>query len=90
MEVVIGNRPHNYNGRLLAYQQSILLDTLKGVDIYERASVITVDSLLAEGLLLKPSLVWKVHSPSKAEVPCEVSYRADGFSWQADYMLVLS
>lgn len=49
-----------------------------------------VDSYLAEGLLLRPTLVWKVHSPKSSSTACEVSYRAEGFSWKSDYNLVLN
>lgn len=86
----MGKKAVNRQGKLLAYQQAILLQTMKGVDIYPVVSALTVDRYLAEGLLLKPALVWKVDSPNKTEVECEVSYRAEGFSWKADYLLQLS
>jgi hypothetical protein len=89
IDVVMGKYAKNKRGSLLAYENAILLKTLTGVDIYQKADTITLDNELSEGLLLKPTLVWRVFSPIKITVPCEVSYRTSGLSWKADYILVL-
>jgi hypothetical protein len=43
---------------------------------------------LPEGLLTKPTLVWKLNSTKAGEHQGEVSYMTSGMSWSADYVLV--
>jgi hypothetical protein len=43
---------------------------------------------LPEGLLTKPTLVWKVNSTKAGEHQGEISYMTAGMSWSADYVLV--
>jgi hypothetical protein len=43
---------------------------------------------LPEGLLTKPTLVWKVNSSKAGEHQGEISYMTAGMSWSADYVLV--
>ena len=45
---------------------------------------------LPDDVVIRPTLVWKVHSTEKTEAKCTVTYRATGFSWKADYIMVLS
>ncbi|HEX5235172.1 MAG TPA: hypothetical protein VFW25_07585 [Silvibacterium sp.] len=41
-----------------------------------------------DGLLLKPTLRWKIFSKDAAQFPAELSYLTHGFSWNATYNLV--
>ena len=44
---------------------------------------------LPEGLLTKPTLVWKLNSTKAGEHEGEISYLTSGLSWSADYVLVV-
>ncbi|MGJ3243393.1 MAG: DUF4139 domain-containing protein [Opitutales bacterium] len=44
---------------------------------------------LGDDAILKPTLTWLVDSPESAAFDARLSYLTDGFSWQADYNLVL-
>lgn len=41
-----------------------------------------------DGLLLKPTLRWKIFSNDTAQFPAELSYLTHGFNWNATYNLV--
>jgi hypothetical protein len=43
---------------------------------------------LPEGLLTKPTLIWKLDSTKAGEHQGEISYMTSGMSWSADYVLV--
>jgi hypothetical protein len=43
---------------------------------------------LPEGLLTKPTLVWKLQTAKGGEHQGEISYLTSGMSWNADYILV--
>lgn len=44
---------------------------------------------LPEGLLTKPTLVWKLSATKGGEHQGEISYMTSGMSWSADYVLVV-
>lgn len=44
---------------------------------------------LPEGLLTKPTLVWKLSASKGGEHQGEISYMTSGMSWSADYVLVV-
>ncbi|MBI3564646.1 MAG: DUF4139 domain-containing protein [Elusimicrobia bacterium] len=44
---------------------------------------------LPEGLLTKPTLVWKLSASKGGEHQGEISYLTSGMSWSADYVLVV-
>ena len=45
---------------------------------------------LPEGLITKPTLIWKVATDKTGEQDVQVSYQTDGLTWRADYNLVMS
>ncbi len=45
---------------------------------------------LPEGLLTKPTLVWKFDSGVKGTVNCDVSYLTKGMNWHSEYVAVVS
>lgn len=45
---------------------------------------------LPQGLITKPTLIWKVNSPSSGEQNVEVSYQTSGMKWHAEYVAVLN
>jgi hypothetical protein len=46
-------------------------------------------STLAQGLLTKPALVWKLRNKAQRTQNFEVAYMTEGLSWRADYVLRL-
>lgn len=45
---------------------------------------------LPEGLLTKPTLVWKLDAKKGGKHDCELSYMTSGMSWRADYVTVVN
>lgn len=56
--------------------------------IAEKVTAIDLPSL-PEGFFTLPTLNWKVWSSKEQTTSCEVAYRTTGFSWKADYTIVL-
>jgi len=46
-------------------------------------------SSLPEGLITKPTLIWKVNSPKAGKQDVEVAYQTTGLNWHAEYVAVL-
>lgn len=44
---------------------------------------------LPEGLILKPTLVWRSESDSGKKSECELSYLTDGLNWHSEYVAVV-
>ena len=45
---------------------------------------------LPEGLITKPTLVWKVNSPSSKSQDIEITYQTQGMNWHAEYVALLN
>jgi hypothetical protein len=45
---------------------------------------------LPDGLITKPTLVWKVNSASQGNQDVEISYQTSGMNWHAEYVAVLN
>ncbi len=45
---------------------------------------------LPEGLITKPTLIWKVDSRSSGRQNVEISYQTSGMQWRAEYVAVLN
>lgn len=45
---------------------------------------------LPEGLITRPTLVWKVNAPKAGKQDVEVSYQTQGMNWHAEYVAVLN
>jgi hypothetical protein len=68
----------NSNGRVLQSGGKILINPPGNPVLTE----------LPEGLLTKPTLVWKLSSSKGGSHEGEISYMTGGMSWSADYVLV--
>lgn len=68
----------NTGGRVLQVGERILLNPAGQLSL----------PALPEGLLTKPTLVWKLSSKQAGEHRGEISYLTGGLSWSADYVLV--
>ncbi|MEM0966942.1 MAG: hypothetical protein AAGJ81_12390 [Verrucomicrobiota bacterium] len=44
---------------------------------------------LGDGSILRPTLSWKIYSPTSADIDAELSYLTNGLSWKSDYNLIL-
>ena len=78
-ESVKGILLSNSNGRVLQSGGKILINPPGNPVLTE----------LPEGLLTKPTLVWKVNSTKSGNHEGEISYMTGGMSWSADYVLVV-
>ncbi len=77
-ESVKGTLLSNSNGRVLRSGGKILINPPGNPVLTE----------LPEGLLTKPTLVWRLNSTRSGDHGGEISYLASGLSWSADYVLV--
>lgn len=68
--------------------QFIIQTSNNRVIIAEKVTAIDLPSL-PEGFFTLPTLNWKVWSSKEQTTSCEVAYRTTGFSWKADYTIVL-
>lgn len=80
-----------YKGKLLRFDDDIIYlepeDRPGSIALVERSGIkeMTFDAL-PQGLVLQPQVVWKVQSGKKrGDYHVEISYLADGITWQADY-----
>ena len=81
-----------YSGRLLSGRGDIILQDEGG-----KVTVVGADDIqefsfpaLPEGLITKPTLVWKLMAPRSGRQEVEITYLTGGVSWQADYVVRLA
>ncbi|MFH1586380.1 MAG: DUF4139 domain-containing protein [Candidatus Diapherotrites archaeon] len=74
-----------YTGVLLGYSDGVLLQTETEV-----ISISDVDKIsfpkLSDGLLTKPTLVWKLYTENTGTRDTQTIYLTDGINWRADYI----
>ena len=84
-----GNESKSYTGKLLSTTEGVLLETAEGI-----VSLSNIDKIifpkLEEGLLIKPTLIWKLLVGIDGKHDIATSYLAGGLSWQADYIAEVS
>jgi len=80
-----------YAGTLLSGRGDIILQDDEG-----RVTVVGADDIqefsfpnLPEGLITRPTLVWRLLSPKAGAQDVEITYLTGGVTWQADYVLLL-
>ncbi|HEU4334181.1 MAG TPA: hypothetical protein VFT32_06755, partial [Candidatus Eisenbacteria bacterium] len=79
-------------GTLLTHDAGslVLQEPGGGLTLLNRAEVRQVGlKELPQGLITRPTLVWRLRSEAGGEQPLEVSYMAGGMSWHAEYVAVL-
>jgi len=85
-----------YSGTLMAFtggdDGDIVLKSKTGEIMIIRRSTIRDITFpqLPEGLITRPTLVWKVNSQKAGTRPAEVSYMTSGISWHAEYVAVVA
>jgi len=89
VQVVEGDASKEYTGKLLSYNDGIVLDTNDGIITISSPSRISFPEL-PDGLLTKPTLVWKVWTEDAGSHETQTVYLTSGLSWRADYIMKLS
>ncbi|MEM1042119.1 MAG: hypothetical protein AAGI91_05765 [Bacteroidota bacterium] len=69
--------------------QGLVLQLDDGRVLLNPPGRIIVDAL-PEGLVSRPSLLWRLDAARSATYPTEVSYLTDGITWTADYVAVVN
>lgn len=85
----IGHDSVRIYGVLLGYSSGYIIKTSQGIQVVNHIDGISFQKL-PEGFYTLPTLHWKVYSPKEITTDCEVAYRTTGFSWKADYTIVLN
>ncbi len=89
IQVKEGDGVKEYKGKLLSYQDGvILLQTEGGVKSFRDVSSIAF-SEIPGGLLTKPTLVWSVYTEKEGKHDAQTSYLTGGLTWNADYIAVV-
>jgi hypothetical protein len=84
-ELLEGTLLSAQNGQIVMRKSDGGLTMLSGLDKY-RVNV----SDLPEGLITKPTLVWKVDARASGQQNAEISYQTSGMRWHAEYIAVLN
>lgn len=85
-----------YSGTLLSFDGNQLVirqaDEKAGIVMVQRGDNVKDIQFgaLPEGLITKPTLVWKLATEKVGEQLIEVAYQTAGINWQADYNAVLN
>ncbi len=78
-------------GRVLSVNQgTVVLETKEGLRFLSTSDLGLRLPALPEGLLTKPTLVWKLSSAAAGRHQVRTTYQTAGLTWRADYNLVLS
>lgn len=93
-QIKVITRDNNmYSGSLLSFDSGyILLKAEDGkVNMISRENIKSMEFVkMPADFRTKPTLVWLVNSQKSGDEDVEVSYMANNFSWQADYVATLS
>jgi hypothetical protein len=85
-----------YSGKLLSFDANQLVirqdDEKAGIVMVQRGDNVKDIQFgaLPEGLITKPTLVWKLATEKVGQHLIEVAYQTGGINWQADYNAVLN
>ncbi len=88
VEVNEGNSSKTYGGKLLSYNDGIMLETENGIVSFKNIEKIIFPQ--DSSILTKPTLVLKVYTTNAGERDVKVSYISNGFSWNANYVAKLN
>ncbi len=78
-------------GKLLAVNQGqIVVQTSQGLRFFAQNDPGIRLPALPEGLITKPTLVWKIQSEAGGEHQVRTTYQTSGMTWRADYNVVLN
>lgn len=74
---------------LSATQGRLVLKTDQGLRIVSASNDIQLQEL-PEGLITRPTLLWRLVAPQAGQRTIETTYQTNGLTWRADYNLLLS
>jgi hypothetical protein len=78
-------------GKLISYEfDNLILQTENGrIKSLSKSNIVDIDfPALPEGLITKPTLVWKIKNDNPGNHKTEVSYMTSGMKWHAEYVAV--
>ena len=90
---VVTKEGRRYDGTLLSFDpQQLILKGSEGLAMIQRPdNVQNIEfGALPEGLLTRPTLVWKVATAKPGKHLTQVTYQTAGMSWQADYSAIVN
>ena len=90
---VVTKQGQKYDGTLLSFDaQQLVLQGAKELFMVQRPdNVQNIEfGTLPEGLLTRPTLVWKVATEKPGKHLAQVTYQTTGLSWRADYSAVIN
>lgn len=91
VKVTFGDKSHE--GTLLASSAGsiVLAREGGGIEILDTdGAAISTEEDLPQGLITRPTLVWKVLSPIGGDRRIQTTYETAGLTWRADYNLILN
>ena len=79
------------SGKVLSVNQGqVVLQTAEGIRFFDAADPGFRLPALPEGLLTKPTLLWKLNSATAGEHQVRTTYQTSGMTWRADYNLIVN
>ncbi|MBC8185417.1 DUF4139 domain-containing protein [candidate division KSB1 bacterium] len=78
-------------GKLISYEfDNLILQTANGrIKSLSKSNIVDIDfPALPEGLITKPTLVWKIENGKAGNHKTEVSYMTSGMKWHTEYVAV--
>lgn len=86
----LGASASTVTGQLLSMNQgALVIQTQGGVRMVPLSGAQVEFGTLPGGLISKPTLVWRLSSPTGGEHSIRTTYQTAGMTWRADYNLVL-
>jgi hypothetical protein len=84
--------PAVIGGDLLSFDPtSLVIKTADSVEVISRAEVTQVSlAAMDANLIVKPTLVWKIHAEQAGQHQAQVTYQTGNIGWRADYNLTLN
>ena len=89
IQVIEGDQVKEYKGKLLSFQDGIILESDGEIISLSNTSKISFKELPG-GLLTKPTLVWKIYADQDGVRETQTIYLTSGLNWQADYIATVN
>lgn len=87
--VTVRAENRTYSGLLLSVSP-VILKTTSGIKLFSQPPEFETLPALAEGLITKPTLTWKLGTTQTGPQDLELSYLTSGLSWSAEYVAVVN
>jgi hypothetical protein len=90
---LVDQKGNVYKGTLLSYSGGsvIIREETGGIKIISLGQIVEVNfPVLPDGLITRPTLIWRYNSDVAGTFPCKVSYQTGGMDWTAEYVGVLN